>query len=178
MRIFFAIDMPSEIKKLASSLSQAQRYRGFRWTKPENLHVTLLFLGEMSDMSLPRIIDAGESIAHHAPPFSIVFETILSAPPERHPRMVWLTGKTPLQFQKLARDLSKATGVSVHHSPTLHLTLARSREIIPQSQRFAPKTVALPPIEIREFVLMESKLSRGGRIYMPLKVFSLNTTSS
>lgn len=175
MRLFFAVETPRDIKDALASLPRSYGHFSLRWTKPENLHVTLLFLGEIADIRLSRIVEAGESVARHTAPFPIIFKTIVLAPPQRPPRMVWLTGETSSQFKKLVWDLSRATGVSADHSPTFHLTLARSREAIPQAPRFAPKTITLPPIEVREFVLMESKLLQEGPTYTPLKIFPFHS---
>lgn len=60
IRIFFAIDLPDESKKklgqYIGALKKKSKSRGIRWTKPENLHITLQFLAEVHTEHLPQLL--------------------------------------------------------------------------------------------------------------------------
>lgn len=61
IRVFFAIDLPSETKErmeeFIAALKKKSRTHGIRWTKPVNLHVTLQFLAETHTEHLPALIE-------------------------------------------------------------------------------------------------------------------------
>lgn len=172
MRLFFAIDLQQELKQELAKFPERYKHLAVRWTKTESLHLTLLFVGWKKVDDLPHLVAAAEEVTARHGPFSIALNDVIFGPPDRPARMIWLTGPTPPEFTKLARDLSETTGVPLEHAPTLHLTLARSRETIrtPRGQQL--ETLSLPAIEVKEFQLVESKLQRGGAEYAILRSFS------
>ena len=61
IRVFFAIDLPMAVKEqigvFISALKKKSKSHAIRWTKPENLHVTLQFLAEANSVDLPTLIN-------------------------------------------------------------------------------------------------------------------------
>ena len=57
LRLFVAADIPVEAKDLISSNVEEVRDRvaGARWVRPENLHLTLKFIGDYGEEGLPRL---------------------------------------------------------------------------------------------------------------------------
>ena len=62
---------------------------GIRWVRPEHLHVTLVFLGEVADAHVPAIVDAC-SRAVSSPPFDVVFAGPGVFPSRGAPRALWI----------------------------------------------------------------------------------------
>src|SRR6516164_3176044 len=91
-RTFIAIDPGKEIRARAIALQGTLARTGteVKWVEPENLHVTLLFLGEVDDRDLPdvcRIVSEGTQL--HAP-FLMSVETVGCFPNPRRPRTLWV----------------------------------------------------------------------------------------
>src|SRR5579863_5293221 len=59
MRLFVAIELPENIRLHLAKMQEALKpIFGGKWTKPQQLHITLKFLGETPDAQLPELIDA------------------------------------------------------------------------------------------------------------------------
>src|SRR5262245_39392405 len=91
MRTFIAIELPSAIRQRISDLMTILKPSGpeIRWAKPEGLHITLKFLGEISPAKAEEVKQ--ELAAIHAPaPIPIQIEGCGYFPTERSPRVIWL----------------------------------------------------------------------------------------
>src|SRR5947207_757011 len=63
---------------------------GVKWVEPENLHVTLLFLGEVDDRELPAICRAAQEAVADLPAFPLSIEGAGCFPNPRRPRVLWV----------------------------------------------------------------------------------------
>ncbi|MEN6617294.1 MAG: 2'-5' RNA ligase family protein, partial [Syntrophorhabdus sp.] len=63
MRVFLALEIPTEVKDYLSNVSKemAKTLPGVRWVKPEGRHITLWFFGETSEERVREIIDVIKS---------------------------------------------------------------------------------------------------------------------
>ncbi len=131
IRAFIAIRLPSEVKE-ALRLAQAQLDRGsvsINWARPESMHLTLRFLGEV-DESLTDALGVGiESAASGIGPFRLAVEGVGAFPNRRRPRVIWagigesevLTG-----LQRRVEENVEALGFAPEDRPfSPHLTLCR-----------------------------------------------------
>jgi 2'-5' RNA ligase len=92
MRTFIAIDVDQTIRERCLALQDTLARQGaeLKWVEKENIHLTLLFLGEVEDKTLPalcRAVAAG-CAAHKAFPLSV--EAVGCFPNPRRPRIVWV----------------------------------------------------------------------------------------
>ncbi|HOM33079.1 MAG TPA: RNA 2',3'-cyclic phosphodiesterase [Candidatus Paceibacterota bacterium] len=176
-RLFFAIDLPLEIKEKALKLIQKNTLpKSANLTPVENLHLTLLFLGNvlMDDISL--IIKIAENVFSCYSPFDLYFKDITVAPNKNYPRMIWLNGEFNETIKQIKDDLEKELEYSKinfqkeNRGLKIHITLCR----------FLPEKFSLDPIafpahfKVKEVILMESELKKPHAIYIPLKNFPLN----
>jgi 2'-5' RNA ligase len=178
-RIFIAINLPEEIKKeLKASQSQWPELP-IRWTKPENLHITLVFLGYLSDEDLLEVCNLTREVAQRNKPFSLNLKKICYGPPKKMPpRMVWVEGEKSQELGDLKNDLENSLleGVSFHREKrafSLHITLGRIRrwewkKIEPEERPEVNKEIDLT-FEVNSIEVMESKLKRGGAEYTVLE---------
>ena len=97
MRLFVAAE-PSERVRLAAAetgatlraaLDAKHASRGFRWIPPENLHLTVWFLGEVSDQRSAAILDTLRSPLTERP-FSLRISGLGAFPPSGSPRVIWM----------------------------------------------------------------------------------------
>ncbi len=102
LRIFVALDIPDEIRRLMSRYLDG--VRGFapdaRWVKPESFHVTLKFIGEQKPDVIEHI--KRELAAIRAAPFEISFRGHGFFPNPRSPRVFWLGIEAGEQLSQLA----------------------------------------------------------------------------
>ena len=185
MRIFIALDIPGEIR--AQMLKYVQRARALaadaRWARPEGLHVTLKFVGEVSDAKVEQIKAALATVK--TAPFEVTFANVGFFPTARSPRVFWIGVEGGEALPGLAALIDNAAhGVGIAkedraYSP--HLTLARSGSGPGGQHHLKPLAALLedqtPPrfgtMTAREFFLYLSQPQRGGSKYTKLQGFRL-----
>ncbi len=162
-RLFIGIPAQTpEIKKLLD-LSLKPSLKFPRWTPFDNLHVTLLFLGNVPPSLFPSI----KSAFNQTPftPFTLTFSRLLYAP-LRKPRMIWLQAEEHKAFyslqNKLYENISPLLPELPPPKPKIHITLARFRS--------KPKFPELPPfapliLKAEKLILYESSLTPRGAEY-------------
>jgi len=178
MRLFIAIELPAEVKRLLAGMRAA--IPGARWVPPEQLHLTLSFLGEVDEATCTLLAEKLTEVA--APGFELHFSASGCFPDRRRPRVLWagLT-ESPL-LTSLAEQVNKIVrhcGIPVEErrfSP--HITLARCRQ--PAGREVSAfleqhQLLKLPPVRVQEFILFQSRLTTLGATHIPLRKFPLQT---
>src|SRR5262245_66270718 len=98
MRTFIAIELPSEIKSALASLQTELRRAGadVSWTRSENIHLTLKFLGEVDERRIGEVEKVCVSSAAEFQPFALSLKETGVFPNARQPRVLWagLAGET------------------------------------------------------------------------------------
>ena len=93
LRTFLGVDLGQSIRDRAVALQKdLARAAGteVKWVEPENLHATLLFLGEVDERQVPRVCQlVAQETANH-PAFEISVETAGCFPNARRPRILWV----------------------------------------------------------------------------------------
>ncbi len=187
MRTFVAIDIPAEIRQRISQLIEELKptTNRVRWARPEGLHVTLKFLGEVPPEKVEEVKSRLTAV-HLAAPFGVQVEGAGYFPSEHSPRVIWLGlhGAEPLT--ELANGVENALiplGFSKEDRPfSAHLTLGRLRT---PDQIFAVKEILRrrEPLNLGsftpdEFFLYESRLSPEGSRYHKLARFPVTEPGS
>ncbi len=125
MRLFVSIDIPGSIQnKLAEIVPKAPCLRK---TKKEQLHITLLFLGECSDVETESIINKLRGISFS--PFELIVHKTGAFPNQNEPRVIWAGVKKQPKLNLLQKtilnELSECKEQEGNHNFTPHITLAR-----------------------------------------------------
>jgi RNA 2',3'-cyclic 3'-phosphodiesterase len=91
LRTFIAVDVGPEVRGRCVALQEklARDAGGVKWVEPENLHVTLLFLGEVVDREVPALCRAVAQVAGRHEGFGVAVEGVGCFPNPRRPRVVW-----------------------------------------------------------------------------------------
>lgn len=180
-RIFIAINLPDFIKKELDAYQDKWPELPCSWTKKDNLHITLSFLGYLSDEEMLSVCNIARGVAKKQKPFAMTLNKIIFGPPKKMPpRMVWVQGERSTEFSRLKNDLEKAMEESENipfmkegrvSSP--HITLARIqawqfRNIDPEERPEINEDINLN-FEIDSIEVMESELKKGGPEYMILE---------
>ena len=161
------IEKSMELLKLIDTLPMKVKL-----VEPENLHISLSFLGEKSDREIREIIDKLEIISKGFHPFEVEFDGIEFIPSKSFIRVIAIKVKSG-EGEILRNKIVNSVGGSSH---PLHFTLARIKNIFNK-----PKVIdSLSKINISEksivnsFYLVKSQLTRNGPIYTPIKEFKLD----
>lgn len=133
IRVFLAIDLPAPLQSALADLIGQLRHRNFpgiRLIKPDNLHITMKFMGNVSVNKIPDIAKAVSEIIGLTTPFDLETGPIVIFPNERFPRVisVGFTGNlNPVtQMHQLVETTMASLGIVKERRPfTPHLTIAR-----------------------------------------------------
>ncbi len=184
-RIFIAINLPEDIKKKLIDYQSKWLELPIRWTKKENIHITLIFLGYLSDEELLEVLKITKEVASRHEAFSINLKKIIYGPPKKiPPRMIWLEGEKSNKLGKLQSDLEKSLSSSSikdleteERAYTAHITLGRIRtwefrQIEPEERPEVSEEISLV-LPVDSIEVMESQLKKGGPEYTILESFKL-----
>ena len=181
MRLFVALEIPAAVRdNLATLIKDLRNLEPkSRWVRPENLHVTLKFIGQAPPDKLEAIrIALGGVRAVQA--VELDFRGLGFFPNEKHPRVLWANVKASTHLKSLAADIDHALEIlgvpREQRAFTPHLTLARfPSPRIPEKLRNAiQQNIArkFGSLRTSEFHLIESKLKPSGAEYARLASFS------
>lgn len=181
-RAFLAVFPPAEVVAHVARDVGALRRRGdgVGWVRPENVHYTLRFLGDLDGAGLASAGRAAAKAAADNAAFRVTLGGPGMFPNDRRPRVLWLGATQGAhELVQLATSLEAALAAEGHarddkaFSP--HLTLGRVRDAgdhtIPS--RFAGASFPADSFEVRELVLVKSTLDPRGARYEPLERFAL-----
>ncbi len=104
MRLFVAVDVDESVReRIKPLLKELSSINGIKAVEPENLHITLLFLGEVCEGKLSRIEERLAEVDFQ--PFKISFEGVGAFPNVNSPRVVWIGVKEEGKLTNLANDV-------------------------------------------------------------------------
>ena len=172
MRTFIAIDLPSSIKEKIAQIQTAFKEcdLSFKWVKPQNIHLTLKFLGNIEEKQLDQIKNIITEISQDFKSLQVQFTDFGFFPNERRPRVFFIATSGEDLLKSLAQKLEerlKKIGFEAEHRFKSHLTLARikSLENIDCLKRKMKEIKLTGEFAIDEIILFKSTLTRTGPIY-------------
>ena len=177
MRLFVAIALPDDVRNRLAELRTG--IPGARWVPPENMHVTLRFIGEADGGSCRDIVDALHRV--HAQSFDLVLSQVGHFGAARKERLLWAGVESNSALVDLHERVSAALR-SAGLPPdtrkfTPHVTLARLKRAPTERIGEFVATHNLfrtGPIPVRQFTLFSSHLRHDGASYYPEEEFPLN----
>lgn len=188
MRAFVTLPIPEfvkeEIEHVQSELRRVLPEKSVRWTKREQFHLTLRFLGNVESGRLPELSGALRVACSGFPGLKLRAERIGCFPDLRFPRVVWVWVYDEAgQLLVLQRRVESAVGNFAESREdknfTGHVTIGRVNGIKrPQAEVLANHTQALTGRRFGEWMatevkLMRSELSPSGAVHSVLDVFPL-----
>lgn len=180
-RIFVAIPVSNHLQ-LALSRVKPHSSAGMRWVAPKNLHLTIRFLGEISEEQLGRVFSAVSQAAREGPgPFTLHVEGIGAFPSTNQARVIWagVSGdhKPLTQLYERVQARLHDVGFPVEKRPFRpHITLARLRNpapLSPELRRLAKQSFGSWRIDTLQ--VMESKLKPTGAEYIVRQQYALES---
>lgn len=181
MRLFTAIDIPQSIRDLLNTaIQQLKPTAKARWSKPENLHITTKFLGEVPEEKLDAVIAALRAMPT-TEPIPIDVRGIGWFPNPRSPRLLFAGIQAPEWLEQLhirTDETLRPLGVPAENKPfRAHLTLARVDSKL-ELDALRQAILELPTKQFGSFTaerfdLYQSLTSGTGSVYTKLAQFDI-----
>jgi 2'-5' RNA ligase len=177
-RTFVAVPLSESQRLRLEKLRQElmRRLPDIKWTEPENFHVTLVFLGEVDDVLLPRVCSLTQEAADASAldPFVMSLSSLGCFPHERRPRVLWVgidAGANELTrlHEALSERFLELGCRREDRRFTPHVTLGRTKHDGPL--RALGQVLAdhrdwqAGEAPVRELLIMGSQLTREGPLY-------------
>lgn len=177
MRLFVAIDISNELRKeFIPVLNLLSKYRGIKPVEPENLHITLKFLGEVNEARAELVKERLRQIKFE--PFEIKFRGIGFFPSQNYMRVIWI-GVEGDRIYSLAEEVEnemKKLGFRRDKKFRAHLTVGRVKRIDSEARvRLAEELREFDrdygEMVVDRFKLKKSTLTPRGPVYEDIEVF-------
>lgn len=188
IRLFVAWELPAAMGEALAQVQAQLRQAGappLRWVRPQSIHLTLKFLGQVPQGRVRAIADALQGAVAGVQPFSLTLAQLGTFGGRQRPRVVWvgLAGDID-RLRELQARVERALvdlGFPREDRPfSPHLTLARVPDGLTGDQRrrladLVEATPALPPmpVTVHQISLMRSILGPGGAVYHQLAAVPL-----
>lgn len=190
IRIFIAIELTSEIRKeLAAVQDKLKKCRAdVRWVEPNNIHLTLRFLGYISESQLKNVFKATGLAVRGISPFHLSFSGWGAFPVLDNPRVIWVGVKEGAEIlSRINRNLEgilkrngfppvccAGTGRAEKREYHPHLTLGRVKSSKNKAGLIesvkSERGCSLGSMEVEKVTVLQSLLKAEGPEYKPLHV--------
>jgi 2'-5' RNA ligase len=192
IRSFIAIELPTELKQELARLESQLRAGNqpwVKWVKPDSIHLTLKFLGNIATDTTATITRAIKEATRGIEPFHLEVKELGVFPNLKRVRVAWVgingqVDKLSLLQKRLESQLTPLGFTAESRPFTPHLTLARLGErASPDEQQGFGRLIASTSfeagdIEVRAISLMKSQLTRAGAIYTRISQVELKREQS
>jgi len=184
MRAFIAIDLREEIIKCIEQIQNDLKTVpcNIKWTAPQNLHITLKFLGDIDEKKTSQIKEAVKNIAQKTAVIKTRPTTLGTFPPGKRARIIWLgLSDDQMRISQLADELETALehfGFEKENRPfKSHVTIGRVRSLKNINQVLEKINIQKidPSLQqqINNVTFYKSTLTSTGPIYTPIEEFNL-----
>ena len=185
IRSFLAFELPEEIKGIVSRVSGEMKKSPLdvRWVNVDNIHLTVIFIGNMSEDRLAGVDRVVKDVCHNYGPFDISLSSAGLFSSRRNPRVLWIGLAGDIErmslFRNSMQESLKPFGIKVEKRRfNPHLTLGRFRKGAKSGVHLDEillryRTLDSPVRSIGELVLFKSDLKPDGAVYTKLNAWPL-----
>jgi len=177
IRAFIAVELPTDLKDTIAQIQTELKKSGadVKWVKPENCHITIKFLGDVSSEQIGSIQRVLDECGRSQESFRLTMNSAGAFPTTDKPNIIWL-GLTD-ENNRLAEitagveERLSNIGFPKEARPfTAHITIGRTRSGSTKALSQTLKTMTVPThnIDIKTLTLFQSKLSSTGPSYSVL----------
>lgn len=190
IRSFLAFELPEDIMSVVSRVSQALRQTTLdvKWVKVNNIHLTLVFLGDIHPDAVGPIKHEMGRVCEIHGPFTLSLSGMGCFPNKRRPRVLWAGLRGDLErltrFRDALQEPLKVFGVKEEKRPFRpHLTLGRfrkhgNRETMLEDLLREYQDIESPECRVGRLTFFKSTLNPGGAIYTQLASWPLEGGAS
>lgn len=185
MRCFIAIEIPETVKSVLSGIEEELKKTeaDVRWVNPDNIHLTLKFLGNIKEETVKKVMKMMETVCSSCNSFNLEVKGLGVFPSIKSPRVLWVDIEESDVLKSLQEEIDKKmVPIGFEREDrkfTPHLTMGRFRssigkgallEVIKQHEKDTFGT-----IDVQYISLMRSDLNPEGARYtriaeIPLKI--------
>lgn len=182
VRCFIAIELPPEVTAKIEGLQERLRavtgpVKHLSWSRPEAIHLTIKFLGDIEHGRINDVIASLEESAKRVEPFELTLEKIGGFPTSRRPRVAWIGVKESAELSHIKARMEDELSVKGFARELRvfrpHLTICRAREVKASKMLaralFEVENGFSESMEVTDMVLFKSVLKPGGTEHTPLK---------
>ena len=187
IRTFIAINIPDHVREAIREFQKKlkEHRADVKWVRPESIHITLKFLGDVEIGRIDKIAHAVQDAVKDTEPFAVSVSGVGMFPNERRPRVLWVGVKEGAEILsdlagKIDHALSTMGFEKEKRKYSAHLTLGRVR-----SPGYIEKTVKdmrsmgfeSEPFTVGSIEVMKSQLLKTGALYTALHHIKLKGAS-
>lgn len=175
MRLFTAISAQAVLFEPEHALRSFE----LKWVPRENYHITLSFLGEVSEAFLPELKVILQNLAHRHHAFDLNLIGLAAFPSLQQAKTLWMGIEDSPELRNLQEDGAQslqAIGLELEDRPYRpHLTLARRKTPLDLSEvHLLHSQVRFGSLKVKQFELFVSTLGDSFPVYSSLSAFRLN----
>jgi 2'-5' RNA ligase len=186
IRSFVAIELPDEVRTALADLQAKLKAQTppnvVRWARPESIHLTLQFLGDVAPGQVESIGHALQEIGAGQAPFTFQLRDLGVFPNPRRVRVVWVgVEESSGELTSLQKQINQALsplGFEPEKRPfSPHITLGRAdrragqRDLAQVGEQIVSSQVGtVGQVRVDHITLMKSDLKPGGAVYTPLAI--------
>ncbi len=186
-RSFLAFELNEEIKNIVSGTIREIKplMPDIRWIRPENIHMTVVFMGDIDYSCIDPIDKAARNICKRYTPFQICLNGIGIFGTRRNPRVIWIGLDGDIrEIDNLKNDFNKALkplGIKQENRPFKpHLTIGRFKK---QHRGFLGinrildkyKNLRTSKYTQKTLTMYKSELRHTGAVYTRIKSWPLGS---
>lgn len=183
LRSFIAIELPAALQeaiyRACLPLRQALGSSLVRWVPPQNLHLTLKFLGDVSSANLDLLKQMLRAETERQPPFVLEIGALGSFPNPKRARVIWVGIQAPAALTTLQRNIETAAArlgyLSEERRFSPHLTVGRVSQHVTIADQQKIRTLlestqigVIGQAQVMSVCLFRSDLQPTGAVYTPL----------
>ena len=187
IRTFICIEIPEGLKTRIAALQRELKQIDSQvsWVKPDNIHLTLKFLGPVAQSRIAEVQQGVERAASSCSPFEVEVASTGCFPSPRGPRVLWvglsrLTTQLRQLHQAIEDELSPS-GFARESKPfSPHLTIGRVRSprgAAEVAERLVARGFDAHKFSASQIIVMRSDLHPSGSVYTPQAVIQLGPQS-
>lgn len=170
-RLFIAIPIPGSIRH--SIVNAVELPDDFKVTNPDNIHITLFFLGDTEEQLIEQIIPHIKNAVAGIDPFELEISHTGQFPRRGYPRIIYATGykgkKKLLHIASTLREGLKTMDITDNKDFKYHITIGRNKRRYGGHGHFTlPDFPHTLEFTVEKVILYKSELQPGGPIYTPL----------
>ncbi len=188
VRSFIAIELPDDLRQELGRVQKKMRVDRPRvkWVRPEGIHLTLKFLGDIDTSIIAPITQAMTEAARRTPPFDLDVRQLGAFPSLQRVQVLWVglggeVDKLKHLCQLLETNLAHLGFAAEERPFTPHLTLARlGNEASPSERQRFGELIASTRLEldcsirVEALSLMRSQLTGTGAVYSRIGLAELD----
>ena len=192
VRVFVAVELPDAVKAEFAGLTaaiDALGVRGARTVRPEGIHLTLKFLGDVDVGLIPEIQSAMDSSSAESQPFDLALGNVGVFPNRSAARVLWVGVEGDMERlnrlqHSVERSLADLGFRPERRGFNPHITAGRIRDSVSNADRrrvteaLLSHEYARPSIRVESVSLIRSTLRPDGAIYEPIYSASLRAVQS